>query len=63
MPLGLTKKTNKPKTKTADHFVNARISSQIFSKKAKIIYFFYENSKNNNIILGFSFYFYVFGFS
>ena len=38
--------------------------SQIVSKKAKItIKFFMKNSKNNNIILGFSFYFYVFGFS
>ena len=30
--------------------------SQFFSKKAKItIYFFVKNSKNNNIVLGFSF--------
>ena len=38
--------------------------SQIVSKNAKItISFFMKNSKNNNIILGFSFQFYVFGFS
>ena len=38
--------------------------SQIVSKKAKItMSFFMKNSKNNNIILGFSFSFYVFGFS
>ena len=38
--------------------------SQIVSKKAKItILFFMKNTKNTNIILGFIFYFYVFGFS
>ena len=38
--------------------------SQIVSKKAKItISFFMKNSKNSNIIVGFVFYFYVFGFS
>ena len=38
--------------------------SQIVSKKAKITTsFFMKNSKSNNIILGFSFQFYVFGFS
>ena len=38
--------------------------SQIVSKKAKIaISFFTKNSKDNNIILGFNFQFYVFGFS
>ena len=37
---------------------------QIVSKKAKItIIFFMKNFKNKNIILGFSFQFYVFGFS
>ena len=45
-----TKKTKKPKTKKQSYF------SQIVSKKAKItILFFMKNSKNNNIILGFSF--------
>ena len=48
--------TKKPKTKTADFFVNTGNFSQIVSKKAKmIICFFMKNSKNNNIILGFSF--------
>ena len=38
--------------------------SQIVSKKAKTtILFFMKNSRNNNIILGFRFQFYVFGFS
>ena len=56
--------TKKPKTKTADFFVNTHISVNFFSKKAKItISFFRRKSKNNNIILGFSFQFYVFGFS
>ena len=37
---------------------------QIFSKKAKITkLLFMKNSRNNNIILGFSIWFYVFGFS
>ena len=48
--------TKKPKTKTADFFVNTGLFSQIVSKKAKIvIYFFMKKSKNDNIILGFSF--------
>ena len=51
-----TKKLKNKKTKTADFFVNTGLFSQIVSKKAKIIiYFFMEKSKNNNIILGFSF--------
>ena len=38
--------------------------SQIVLEKDKILtYFFMKTSKNNNIILGFSFQFYVFGFS
>ena len=45
--------TKKPKTKTADFFC---YFSQIVSKKAKIITsLIMKNSKNNNIILGFSF--------
>ena len=56
--------TKNPKTKTADFFVNTHISVIFFSKKAKItISFFKKKSKNNNIILGFSFKFYVFSFS
>ena len=47
--------TKKPKTKTADFFVNTHISV-FFSKKAKITTSFCrKKSKNNNIILGFSF--------
>ena len=52
-----TKKTKKPKTTTADFFVNSYFS-QIFSKKVKItISFFEENSKITILfwVLAFSF--------
>ena len=55
---------NTKKTKTADFFVNTCISVKFFQKKARLsVSFFMKNSRNNNIILGFSFWFYVFGFS
>ena len=55
-----SRNTKKLKNKTADFFVNTRILVKLFQKKAKIIMsFFMKNSKNNNIILGFSFQFYV----
>ena len=51
----ILKKIKKTKNKTADFFVNTRISVNFFQKKAKItISLFMKNSRNNNIILGFS---------
>jgi hypothetical protein len=56
--------TKKPKIKMLMFNKQQSYFSQIVSKKAKItILFFMKNSKNNNIILGFIFYFYVFRFS
>ena len=46
----------KPKTELLSFYKQQSYFSQIVSKKAKItISFFMKNSKNNNIILGFSF--------
>ena len=57
-------KKQKTKTKLLGFYKQRSYFSQIVSKKAKItISFFMKNSKINNIIWGFSFYFYVFGFS
>ena len=51
-----TKKIKKPKTKMLSFYKQQSYFSQIVSKKAKItISFFMKNSKNKNIILGFSF--------
>ena len=51
-----TKKLKKTKTKMLSFYKQQSYFSQIVSKKAKItISFFLTNSKNNNIILGFSF--------
>ena len=51
-----TKKPKNPKTKLLSFYKQQSYFSQIVSKKAKItISFFMKNSKNNNIILGFSF--------
>ena len=59
-----SRNTKKPKTKRFSFSKQQSYFSQIISKKAKItIWFFRRKSKNNNIILGFSFQFYVFGFS
>ena len=59
-----TRNTKKPKTKMPMFYKQKSYFSQIVSKNAKIaILFFMKNSKTNNIILGFIFYFYVFGFS
>ena len=50
--------TKKLKTKPADSLINTSISVKFFSKKAKITKsLFMKNSKNNNIILGFSIWF------
>ena len=52
------KKTKKKQKKTADFFVNTCISVKFFQKKAKITKsLFMKNSRNNNIILGFSIWF------
>ena len=54
----------KTKNQTSWFFCKHLYFSQFFSKKAKItISLFMKNSRNNNIILGFSIWFYVFGFS
>jgi hypothetical protein len=59
-----SRNTKKPKTKMLIFYKHQSYFSQIVSKKAKItILFFMKNTKNTNIILGFIFYFYVFGFS
>ena len=51
-----SRNTKKPKTKMPCFYKQQSYFSQIVSKKAKItIYFFMKNSKNNNIILSFSF--------
>ena len=51
-----TKKLKKNKTNMLIFYKQQSYSSQIVSKKAKItILSFMKNSKNNNIILGFSF--------
>ena len=51
-----SRKTKKPKTKMLSFYKQQSYFSQIDSKKAKItISFFMKNSKNNNIILSFSF--------
>ena len=51
-----SRNTKKPKTKMLSFYKQQSYFSQIVSKKAKItISFFMKNSKNNNIILGFSF--------
>ena len=51
-----TKKIKKIKNKMLSFYKQQSYFSQIVSKKAKItISFFMKNSKNNNIILGFSF--------
>ena len=58
-----TKKQKRTKTRMLSFYKQQSYFSQIVSKKAKItISFFMKNSKNNTIILGFSFQFYVFGF-
>ena len=54
-----TKKTKKPKTKTADFFVNNSYFSQMFSKKAKITIYFLEKIPKITIL----FWAVVFGFS
>ena len=52
----ILKNKNKTKTKMLSFYKQQSYFSQIVSKKAKItILFFMKNSKNNNIILGFSF--------
>ena len=50
------------KTKTADFLVNTGILVKLFQKKAKINNF-RKKSKNNNIILGFGYWVFEFGFS
>ena len=51
-----TKKLKKQKQNAGFFYKQQSHFSQIVSKKAKItILFFLKNSKNNNIILGFSF--------
>ena len=51
-----TKKLKNKKPQLLGFFCKHSYFSQIVSKKAKIIIsFFMKNSKNNNIILGFSF--------
>jgi len=58
-----TKRLKNQKTKPADFFVKLVFQSILF-KKAKITKsLFMKNSRNNNIILGFSVWFYVFDFS
>ena len=48
--------TKKPKTKMLSFYQQQSYFSQIVSEKAKILTsFFMKKSKNNNIILGFSF--------
>ena len=50
--------TKKLKPKPADFFVNTCISVKFFQKKEKITkLLFMKNSRNNNIILGFSIWF------
>ena len=52
----LDEKSNKTKTKLLSFYKQQSYFSRIVSKKAKIsISFLMKNSKNNNIILGFSF--------
>ena len=59
-----SQKTKETKNKMLSFYKQQSYFSQIVSKKAKItISFAMKNSNNNNIILGFTFQFYVFGFS
>ena len=64
-PLDSRNTKNLKKQKLKCFYKQQSYFSQIVSKKkAKItISFFMKNSRNSNIILGFSFQFYVFGFS
>ena len=59
-----SRNTKKLKTKMLIFYKQQSCFSQIVFKKANLkLSFFKKNSKYNNIILGFSFWFYVFGFS